>query len=190
MNVYDFDKTIYNGDSTVDFFLYAIKRKPYLLIYVPKQAWGFFLYAIKKIDKTQLKEYFFCFCRLINAEELAVSFWKKNQRKIYSWYLHRQQSDDIIISASPQFLLKPVCQNLGIKHLIASVVDPKTGRFNSKNCYGYEKTRRLNEEFGNISIESFYSDSLSDLPLAKMATNAFIIEKGKIKKWAVSDNNG
>jgi len=35
MNVYDFDGTIYNGDSTVDFFLFALKRKPSLLLNVP-----------------------------------------------------------------------------------------------------------------------------------------------------------
>lgn len=26
MNVYDFDKTIYDGDSTIDFYLYCVKK--------------------------------------------------------------------------------------------------------------------------------------------------------------------
>ena len=26
MNVYDFDRTIYDGDSTIDFYLYSIKK--------------------------------------------------------------------------------------------------------------------------------------------------------------------
>ena len=26
MNVYDFDKTIYDGDSTADFYLFSLKR--------------------------------------------------------------------------------------------------------------------------------------------------------------------
>lgn len=30
MNVYDFDKTIYNGDSTIDFYLYSLRKKPQL----------------------------------------------------------------------------------------------------------------------------------------------------------------
>lgn len=47
MNVYDFDGTIYNGDSTIDFFLYALKRNPSVLRYLPKQVWGFVLYGIK-----------------------------------------------------------------------------------------------------------------------------------------------
>ena len=28
MNVYDFDGTIYDGDSSVDFWLYSIRKKP------------------------------------------------------------------------------------------------------------------------------------------------------------------
>ena len=30
--VYDFDETIYDGDSTVDFYKYCVKRKPSLLL--------------------------------------------------------------------------------------------------------------------------------------------------------------
>ena len=57
MNVYDFDGTIYDGDSTVDFFLFVLKKKPSLLLNVPRQAFGFVLYGLKQIEKTQLKEY-------------------------------------------------------------------------------------------------------------------------------------
>ena len=37
MNVYDFDKTIYNGDSTLDFYIFSIKKNLLLLRYFPKQ---------------------------------------------------------------------------------------------------------------------------------------------------------
>ena len=75
MNVYDFDGTIYNGDSTVDFYLFALKRKPSLIRYLPKQLWGFVLYGLKRINKTQLKEYFFSFLPAIDAETLVEAFW-------------------------------------------------------------------------------------------------------------------
>lgn len=58
MNVYDFDGTIYNGDSTIDFFLYALKRKPSILLHIPKQAWGFILNKAGRIDKTRFKDFF------------------------------------------------------------------------------------------------------------------------------------
>lgn len=183
MNVYDFDGTIYNGDSTVDFFLHAVKCNPSALLYLPKQAWGFVLYGTKRIDKTKLKEYFFSFLPAINTEELAESFWNQNQDKIFDWYLKQQKQDDIVISASPKFLLQPICTRLGICHLIASEVDPGNGMFTGENCRGLEKVRRLEAEYNVTYIDSFYSDSYSDLPLAKIADKAFLVEKGMVKEW-------
>ena len=81
------------------------------------------------------------------------------------------------------FLLKPICNRIGIKHLIASEVDPKTGMFTGENCRGQEKVRRLTEEYNVTHIDCFYSDSRSDLPLAKIADAAFLVEKGVVKEW-------
>lgn len=183
MNVYDFDGTIYAGDSTIDFFLFALKTKPSLIRFLPKQIIGFFRYSLRLINKTQLKEYFFSFLSAIDADALLESFWSKNHNKIYNWYLQQQESDDIIISASPEFLLTPICQRLGIKNLIASKVDPRSGRFLGENCRGQEKVRRLEEERRITHINRFYSDSRSDLPLAKIAKEAFFVEKGTAHIW-------
>lgn len=183
MNVYDFDGTIYNGDSTVDFYFYALKVNPSLLRYLPKQIVGFVLYGMKRIDKTRLKEEFFSFLTAINAEELAESFWQRNKSKIYDWYLEQQESEDIIISASPEFLLRPICQRLGVDHLIASKVEPDSGKFIDGNCRGKEKVRRLQVEYNINHIDEFYSDSKSDLPLAKIADTAFLVKRGTIKSW-------
>ena len=183
MNVYDFDGTIYNGDSTVDFFMYVLKREPSVLLHFPKQAWGFVLYGTKRIDKTKLKEYFFCFLRSINTKELVESFWNQNQHKIFDWYLKQQKKDDIIISASPKFLLQPICNRLGIRHLIASEVDPGNGMFTGENCRGPEKVQRLESEYNVTHIDNFYSDSHSDLPLAKNADKAFLVDKGIVREW-------
>lgn len=183
MKVYDFDGTIYDGDSTVDFFLYALKRKPALACYIPKQAWGCLLYGLKRISKTELKEYFFSFLSGMDAQKLTESFWNKNHHKVYKWYLDQKQPDDIIISASPEFLLKPICQRLGICHLIASRVDTQSGKFSGENCKGEEKVRRLATEYQVTHIDSFYSDSRSDLPLAKIADKAYLVKNGDLINW-------
>lgn len=187
MNVYDFDGTIYNGDSTVDFYLYVLKCDPSVLLYIPKQAWGFILYATKQIDKTKLKEYFFSFLPAIDTEKLTKSFWEQNQNKIFEWYLKQRKQDDIIISASPKFLLYPICSRLGISNLIASEVDPETGNFIGENCRGQEKVKRLESEYNVTHIDSFFSDSYSDLPLAKIADKAFYVTKGKLSQWNFND---
>ena len=35
MNVYDFDNTIYDGESTFDLFLFYLKKKPSLIRLMP-----------------------------------------------------------------------------------------------------------------------------------------------------------
>ena len=55
-------------------------------------------------------------------------FWKDEIKNIKKWYLDQQKADDLIISASPYFLLEPICTKLGITELLASEVDEKTGK--------------------------------------------------------------
>ena len=183
MNLYDFDKTIYKGDSSLDFYLYVLKKKPYIAFCMPCQLLGVMLYMPRIISKTTMKRYFFSFLVFVNGEKLAEGFWEENKHKIYDWYLKQKRYDDIIISASPYFLLKPICRSLGIKWLIASRVNVRNGRFKGKNCRGEEKLRRLRECFKDTDIECFYSDSRSDLPLARVAKKAFKVKKGKMKPW-------
>lgn len=183
MNVYDFDGTIYHGDSSVDFFLFALKRKPALIQFLPTQSMGFVLYSLKRIGKTELKERFFSFLSAVDVEKQVEVFWDLNQHKIFKWYLEQQRPDDIIISASPEFLLKPICRRLGVNRLIASRVDTGTGKFIGDNCRGEEKVRRFVSEYHVTQIDKFYSDSCVDLPLAQIADRAFLIKNGTVTEW-------
>lgn len=185
ISVFDFDGTIYKGDSTIDFFLYSLYKKPFLIRYLPKQIKGFILYLTRRISKTQFKEYFFCFLSGIDCEKMVNDFWASNERKIYEWYLVQKNENDIIISASPEFLLRPICERLGIENLIASQVDELTGIFERENCFGEEKIVRLKEEYKMEKIDRFYSDSENDLPLAKIAEHPYRIKNGEVIKWII-----
>lgn len=184
MNIYDFDETIYDSDSTKDFYFYCLKRYPAILLTVPYMAWGFFLYVIGAVEKTRAKEIMYRFLHHIPDIDAELErFWDINERKIKPWYRERQREDDIIISASPEFLLSPICNRLGIKYLMASRVDKKTGKYTGENCWGEEKVKRLYEVFPDSKCEEFYSDSLSDTPLAKIADKAMIIRGEKLIQW-------
>lgn len=183
MNIYDFDKTLYGSDSTVDFLKYSVKKYPSLIRFLPGIGWAASLYALKRIPKTAMKQRFYRIFTGYDAEGLLEEFWDKHQHKIFSWYPGQQRDDDIIISASPEFLLKPICQRLGIHHLIASRVDPKTGIYTGENCWGPEKPKRLEAEMGITHCEKFFSDSYSDQPLADIADEAFLIKDGVICPW-------
>ncbi|MBR0027175.1 MAG: HAD-IB family phosphatase [Clostridia bacterium] len=184
MNIYDFDETIYDSDSTKDFYFYCLKRYPKILLTVPRMAWGFFLYTLGAIEKTRAKEIMYRFLRHIpDIDEALEDFWNLNEHKIKKWYKDRQREDDIIISASPEFLLEPICKRLGIKHIMASRVDKKTGEYTGKNCHDTEKVKRLYEKFPDAHCEEFYSDSLSDTPLAEIADKPMIIRGERLIPW-------
>lgn len=187
MNVYDFDKTIYPTDSTTQFYFYCIRKRPIILKKLPRQFAGFFKYFIKKIDKTQMKENFYCFLQDIkDIDVLCKSFWERNEKNINKWYLEKQKKDDVIISASPEFLLEPICKRLKIKYLYASRVDKKTGKYTGINCHGEEKVRRYKEAFDSFPIDEFYSDSYSDTPLALLAKKSFLVKGDKLSDWDFS----
>ena len=170
-------------NRNIYFYLFALKKNPGLIKFIPKQAFGFILALFKRIDKTKLKEYFFCFLSGIDTEKTVECFWEKNDNKIFKWYLEQKEADDIIASASPEFLLRPICERLGIKYLVASEVDTASGKFFKENCRGQEKVRRLKDELNVIHADKVYFDSESDIPLAMIADRAFVISNGEIKEW-------
>ncbi len=184
MNVYDFDKTIYKNDSTADFYLFCIRKKPALILSLFNTAAAAVRYYIfKSGSKTLFKQRMYSFLPKIDAESLAEEFWDRNIKKIKDFYLSQRKEDDLIISASPEFLLKPLCRRLYVSNLIASRVDPASGMYIGENCHGEEKVRRFFESFPNGKIERFYSDSHSDDPLAEIAGESFLVKGDKVKPW-------
>lgn len=185
-NLYDFDKTIYNGDSSVDFYLFCLKKDIKLIKFLPRQIKAIFLYKIRKISKEEMKENFFSYLTAIeNVDILIEKFWTKKLKKIKEWYMKKRHENDIIISASPEFLLIPLIDILAVKSIIGSKVDKKTGKFLSKNCYGIEKVKRLFKKYPNIKIKEAYSDSQSDFEMLKLALEKYQVKGNKIIKLEI-----
>ena len=140
IDVYDFDKTIYNGDSTIDFYLYCIKKNLLLLRYFPIQLLYYIKYKLKLVNKEKFKEKFFIFLNGINnIDDYIIEFWKKNKNKVRYEIIKQNENKKYIISASPEFLLQSMVIQMNNFELIATKVNKKSGRFESKNCYGEEK---------------------------------------------------
>lgn len=183
MNVYDFDNTIYRGDSTADFVKWCIKNNPAISLKLLNGGVCFLGYRLKMCSKTHFKEKMYSFLSSVpEIDKQVEKFWDEHISNVKKWYIEHQRNDDVIISASPEFLLKPACERLGIKHLMASRVDKKTGFYLGVNCYGAEKVRRFYENF-NCKIDEFYSDSLSDSPLAEIAEKAYFVCDNLIIPW-------
>lgn len=179
MNVYDFDQTIYYGDSTRDFYFFCLKRNKSIVKYLPMQGFYAIKFALKIMPKTKFKEKFYSFFKAIPDIDKAVAeFWESHEKNIKDWYLKQKKDDDLIISASPEFLLQPVCSRLNVG-LIASRVDKLSGETEGENCYGEEKVKRF-YLWGGGKIDKFYSDSFSDTPLALLADEAFLVKDDDI----------
>ena len=183
MNVYDFDHTIYNGDSTIDFYKYILKRNPRIIMCFPFQFWSLIKYFTNTISTTKLKEGFYVFLKYSNVtDETLADFWGKARHKINPFFAKKIKNEDLIISASPEFLLSPICNILNVQ-LIASNVDKNTGKYRGINCRGNEKVRRFMEKFKNNAVDEFYSDSISDYPMAQISKNPFLVKRNRISPW-------
>lgn len=183
INAYDFDGTIYKGDSSVDFYFYSLKRNKKVLLQLPAQLGSVILYLLRIKDKTEMKDVIFSFLKRIdNVDEYVSDFWKTHKKKIKKWYLDQKEKTDVIISASPEFLLKPLEKEMDFK-VIASKVDKKTGKFLSKNCHDYEKIKRY-EELYNKKIRKFYSDSIrADKAMLEYAKEGYVVKGDTITKY-------
>ena len=182
MNAYDFDGVVYLGDSSLDSWLYALKDDPRLALCLPGQAARM---AVNIADRTRMKSGFFRFLRRVdNIEETLDGFWDTHMDRISPWYRGRRRADDIVISASPGFLVEPACRRLGIRHIIGTDMDMHSGIIKGRNCKGAEKPRRLLAETGIGRVDEFHSDSLSDAPMAAIAGRAFLVYRnGRISEW-------
>lgn len=184
MNVFDFDGTIYHGDSSKDFFFYCLKNYPKTRSKIFPVIWYGAGFGLRIVKKKNFKQKLFSIVSKIDDLEKAVeSFWDENQKKIHKWYLEMKQPTDVIISASPEFLIGPIAARLGAECMMATKVDSKTGLFDGENCHGEEKVLRFYEKYPDGEIDEFYSDMYCDTPLARLAKKAYIVKGEKLSDW-------
>lgn len=181
MNIYDFDNTIYNGDTNKDILLYSFKKHPFKVIKA--------LNKTKKLERDykrglitfeRVKEAMLSF--LFEIDDLngyIEKFVSSHMKNIKPWYLSRKTDYDIVISASYELWIIPFCKKLGIKYVLATKTD-KDGHIIGKNCKGEEKVKRLASTIPNAQIITSYSDSESDLPILNIAKTAYVVEGNKL----------
>jgi len=184
MNTYDFDKTIFYPDSSSCFYRYCLKHHTKAVLpTVPASIRMALRYKRGEVSAKTLKEQLFSFLSAIpNINHTVDTFWQRNEKKIGGWYLRQRRDDDLILSASPRFLLQPVCDKLHIS-LIATEMDAHSGKITGENCHDTEKVRRFYAQYPNGHIEAFYSDSLTDSPMAEIADQAFLVKKHRLFPW-------
>ena len=186
-NVYDFDKTVVYPDGGATFFFYCLRRHKRLIRYLPRLIHALIHFAVRHGREAPFKAEYYHYLRgLPDWREDVRLFWETQADALLKpWYLAQMRPDDIIVSCSAEFFLRPLCEQLGVR-VVGSRVDTETGLLESYSCYGLEKLRRLREAFPGLEIGEFYSDSLSDAPLAKLACKAFLVKGDTIMPWPES----
>lgn len=177
MNVYDFDQTIFFPDSSYCFVLYCLRRYPRAVLRaLPETVLLGAARLFGQADTRALKEKVFSFLPYLdNVEQIVLEFWDEKRGQLADWYLSQKREDDLIISASPDFLLRPIADELGVR-LIATRMNPLTGRILGDNCHDTAKVCRFLREYPGEMVDAFYSDSLSDSPMAWFAKEAWLVK--------------
>lgn len=182
MNVYDFDDTIYDGDTNKDIIKYALKKYPKITIKALLRA--------RKVNKEykrnlvlfeRVKEEMLSFIfEIPNYPKFINDFVKEHMKNIKPWYLRNKSEHDIILSASYQLWISVFARELGVKNVIATRTD-SNGKIIGLNCKHTEKVRRLREVVPDLSnINIAYGDSSNDIPVLDIAKSAFVVEGNKL----------
>lgn len=187
VNVYDFDNTIYKGESTFDYYLFCVKHHPRLVRFIFIVLLSLVKYKMCLISEKGLMELCTTYVHDFLAEcpdalELAEKFWDMRQDRIKDFYFDIKNEEDVILSASFGFMLRPVAKRLGIKNLVCSEVNLDTGEI-QRLCFRKNKKKLFCDLIGT-SIDDFYTDSLNDVEMLRFAKNGYIVKGNRISKWS------
>jgi len=187
-NLYDFDRTAFPIDSGFAFWRYCLRRKISLIRYLPRQMAGLFEYVYGSPEnRSRDKAKIYSFLQAIDGEQYVKDFWDKNRGRICEFFRpENREYPAVVCSASPDFLLRPICDELHVDTLLATIVDIKTGVLDGDTCKRQEKVRRIKETVPDYEFVNVYSDSLkNDLPILLLGERAFYTRRGVVKEISV-----
>lgn len=195
-SLFDFDLTLYNGNSAIDFWFFMITKKWSIILYFPCQIFFGLLYIFRIISAEKFKEKILIFLKPYSKEiikKYCQEFWQENINKInprVKECLEKDIQEGLIvvcISASYDFMLVDAIEELKINKLIATQYDLNKRKVIGENCRGENKVIMFKEWLrGNniidYSVKNAYSDSKVDLPMLKIAERRYFVRKQKIEK--------
>lgn len=185
VKAFDFDNTIYQGESSVDFAFFALRKNKRILLYLPSLLWNAVMYRLCLVSRDKLEK------RINNAVQfifrdkneiisLTAGFWERNYHKLDSRMLKRINDDDIIITAGPSFLISAIADRLGTSNLLCTEVDWDKMKISFFN-FGENKVRRYRELYGDEPVDCFYTDSYNDRSMMDISERVFLVKNGRIK---------
>lgn len=187
---FDFDHTLIDRDSLLPFLIYV---KGYLKTFYHLTALSSTLigFVLNKVTRQEVKEKilirFFQGWAMPDLQALGNSYAETvlddfvKPKAIQRLRWHQSQGHRcILVSASPEFYLKPWAARHGFETVLASRLEEEpagqvTGHLQGLNCWGLEKQHRLVAYLGpKDSYELYaYGDSRGDRELLALADHPF-----------------
>lgn len=190
---FDMDGTLIAGNSGVSFMRYSYARGKTNLWRVGKSIVNYLRYRYNLLNMD--KAYRQSLRPLIGVkEEELIKFcyeWfrERVEKLIYPEIIeiirqHQKNGElTVIISNSTTYAIKPLAEHLGIPHVLGTILQVQDGRFTGNYiaplCFGQGKIfwakkmmQKLNSNFG---LATFYTDSITDLPLLELVENPQIV---------------
>lgn len=182
---WDFDKTITTKDTTLYFLFYT---QSWSKIFMGGIRLGFHLLGMKLgiLDTTKVKAkvyaYFFGGWEIEKIKLLGEGFAKEiipkliNKEALNKLEWHKAQGHEIVVvSASPEFYLKPWCKQIGF-NCIGTLLYTEGGLMGKSiisDCAGEEKVRRIKQKIDLSEFQEIYAYGNSesgDRPMLNLAT--------------------
>lgn len=197
--VFDFDHTLYDGDSGSHLFAWLIRRNPLRLLVallatpilgpmvalLPTRRRGVSGYVwIATFGLHRVRD----FNRVIDAYVLGHEADIRRRllpQALQVFARHRKAGDRVIVATgAPPELARAILGFVAHQDVpvIGSLVGPRLGAVTAKrHCHSEEKMRMLRER-GYGRIEVAYSDSTADLPLLKAARSPRVVnpKRGRV----------
>ena len=138
----------------------------------------FSLAPLGKLSHVELKQLHSQF-----MEEVIEPLWLTKAETLLQ--KHRDSGDTLmIITSTNRFVVEPICNKLGVEHLIATELEQKndqyTGQVSGIPSYKEGKVTRLNQWLEQSGLDmagsSFYSDSINDLPLLEIVDHPVTVD--------------
>jgi phosphoserine phosphatase len=183
--IFDFDKTLTHKDTILGFFLFSARKGLLFPFKVMLYAAAMVCTKLKLMSTRNLKaigvKLFLANMERAQLEACARQYARRigyNDvfRKEYQLVLTEQDATVLIISASFVEYLKYIFPE---ETIIASTLAYKDERVCgiAFECYGEKKVEELDKR--NIDrIDIFYTDSFSDAPLARKASQIYLVKNG------------
>lgn len=191
--LFDMDRTLIRKDSASLYVKYQRSKGHAKKRDVVRVGWWLLQYTLGVIDAERV------------AEQAMESFRGKTERwlrssceEMYEQFvrphvseagraavkLHQDKGHVVaIVTSATDYAARPLARELGIDHIVCTRLEVEDGRFTGKviqpMCYGpgkIEHARRVGEELGyDLTQATFYSDSITDLPLLEHVREPIVV---------------